>query len=38
MVMPGLTAWLGLFEHGHLQAGQSVLVHGAVGCGPTSAA
>jgi NADPH:quinone reductase-like Zn-dependent oxidoreductase len=29
--MPGLTAWQGLFEHGRLQAGQSVLVHGAVG-------
>jgi NADPH:quinone reductase-like Zn-dependent oxidoreductase len=27
----GLTAWKGLFEHGHLQAGQSVLVHGAAG-------
>src|SRR5579859_6504430 len=27
----GLTAWQGLFEHGRLQAGQSVLVHGAVG-------
>ncbi|MEU7768627.1 NADP-dependent oxidoreductase [Nocardia sp. NPDC049190] len=25
----GLTAWQGLFEHGRLQAGQSVLVHGA---------
>jgi NADPH:quinone reductase-like Zn-dependent oxidoreductase len=31
LVMPGLTAWQGLFEHGHLQAGQSVLVHGAAG-------
>ncbi|MFF4146430.1 NADP-dependent oxidoreductase [Streptomyces sp. NPDC001698] len=29
--MPGLTAWQGLFQHGHLQAGQSVLVHGAAG-------
>jgi NADPH:quinone reductase-like Zn-dependent oxidoreductase len=29
--MPGLTAWQGLFEHGRLQAGQSVLVHGAGG-------
>jgi NADPH:quinone reductase-like Zn-dependent oxidoreductase len=28
---PGLTAWQGLFEHGHLQVGQSVLVHGAAG-------
>jgi NADPH:quinone reductase-like Zn-dependent oxidoreductase len=27
----GLTAWQGLFEHGHLQAGQSVLVPGAAG-------
>ncbi len=27
----GLTAWQGLFEHGHLQAGLSVLVHGAAG-------
>jgi NADPH:quinone reductase-like Zn-dependent oxidoreductase len=31
LVMSGLTAWQGLFEHGHLQAGQSVLVHGAAG-------
>jgi NADPH:quinone reductase-like Zn-dependent oxidoreductase len=29
--MPGLTAWQGLFEHGRLQAGKSVLVHGAAG-------
>jgi NADPH:quinone reductase-like Zn-dependent oxidoreductase len=29
--MPGLTAWQGLFEHGRLQAGQSLLVHGAAG-------
>ena len=27
----GSTAWQGLFEHGRLQAGQSVLVHGAAG-------
>jgi len=27
----GLTAWQGLFEHGRLQAGRSVLVHGAAG-------
>src|SRR6202030_2385724 len=27
----GLTAWQGLFEHGRLQAGQSVLMHGAAG-------
>src|SRR5216117_2276669 len=31
LVMPGLTAWQGLFEHGRLHAGQSVLVHGAAG-------
>jgi NADPH:quinone reductase-like Zn-dependent oxidoreductase len=31
VVMSGLTAWQGLFEHGRLQAGQSVLVHGAAG-------
>lgn len=29
--MAGLTAWQGLFEHGRLRAGQSVLVHGAAG-------
>src|SRR3954464_872214 len=29
--MPGLTAWRGLFGLGRLQAGQSVLVHGAAG-------
>jgi len=27
----GLTAWQGLLDHGHLQAGQSVLAHGAAG-------
>jgi NADPH:quinone reductase-like Zn-dependent oxidoreductase len=27
----GLTAWQGLFQHGRLQTGQSVLVHGAAG-------
>jgi NADPH:quinone reductase-like Zn-dependent oxidoreductase len=27
----GLTAWQGLFKHGRLRAGQSVLVHGAAG-------
>src|SRR3954466_14729484 len=27
----GLTAWQGLFQHGHVQAGQSVLAHGAAG-------
>jgi NADPH:quinone reductase-like Zn-dependent oxidoreductase len=31
LVMPGLTAWQGLFEHGRLQTGQSVLVNGAAG-------
>src|ERR1043165_4593686 len=31
LVMPGLTAWQGLFEHGRLRVGQSVLVHGAAG-------
>src|SRR6202000_555332 len=31
VAMPGLTAWQGLFEHGRLQVGQSVLVHGAAG-------
>src|SRR4029434_2458163 len=31
LVRPGLTAWQGLFEHGRLRAGQSVLVHGAAG-------
>ncbi|MER5389039.1 NADP-dependent oxidoreductase [Saccharopolyspora sp. NPDC002686] len=27
----GLTAWQGLFDHGHLTVGQTVLVHGAAG-------
>jgi NADPH:quinone reductase-like Zn-dependent oxidoreductase len=27
----GLTAWQGLFQHGHLRAGQAVLAHGAAG-------
>ena len=27
----GLTAWQGLFDHGHLRAGQTVLSHGAAG-------
>jgi NADPH:quinone reductase-like Zn-dependent oxidoreductase len=31
LVMPGLTAWQGLFDHGRLRAGQRVLVHGAAG-------
>ncbi|RXH24161.1 NADPH:quinone reductase [Bradyrhizobium nanningense] len=29
--MSGLTAWQGLFEHGHLRPGQTVLAHGAAG-------
>jgi NADPH:quinone reductase-like Zn-dependent oxidoreductase len=31
LVMPGLTAWQALFDHGRLQAGQRVVVHGAAG-------
>ena len=31
VAMTGLTAWQGLFEHGRLRAGQSVLVQGAAG-------
>ncbi|WP_050387280.1 NADP-dependent oxidoreductase [Bradyrhizobium pachyrhizi] len=31
VAMPGLTAWQGLFVHGRLREGQSVLVHGAAG-------
>jgi NADPH:quinone reductase-like Zn-dependent oxidoreductase len=31
LVMSGLPAWQGPFEHGRLRAGQSVLVHGAAG-------
>src|SRR6476660_4218967 len=31
LVMPGLTAWQGLFDHGRLRTGQSVLAHGAAG-------
>jgi NADPH:quinone reductase-like Zn-dependent oxidoreductase len=31
VAMTGLTAWQGLFDHGRLQAGQTVLVHGAAG-------
>src|ERR1700743_699006 len=27
----GLSAWQGLFDHGHLAAGQTVLIHGATG-------
>jgi NADPH:quinone reductase-like Zn-dependent oxidoreductase len=33
----GLTAWQGLFVHGHLQAGQRVLIHGAAGAVGTMA-
>jgi NADPH:quinone reductase-like Zn-dependent oxidoreductase len=33
----GLTAWQGLFDHGHLRAGQRILVHGAVGAVGTMA-
>ncbi len=29
--MPGLTAWQGLFDHGHLRSGQTILIHGAAG-------
>src|SRR6266699_1971259 len=31
VAMTGLTAWQGLFDHGHLRAGLTVLVHGAAG-------
>ncbi len=31
LVMPGLTAWQGLFDHGRLRAGQRVIAHGAAG-------
>ena len=31
VALSGLTAWQGLFEHGQLQAGQRVLIHGAAG-------
>ena len=29
--MPGLTAWQGLFDHGQLTTGQTILIHGAAG-------
>jgi NADPH:quinone reductase-like Zn-dependent oxidoreductase len=29
--LAGLTAWQGLFDHGHLQAGQRALIHGGAG-------
>ncbi|MFF0342812.1 NADP-dependent oxidoreductase [Kribbella sp. NPDC004875] len=31
VVMPGLTAWQALYDHGHLEAGRTVLIHGAGG-------
>ncbi|MGW7683962.1 NADP-dependent oxidoreductase [Kribbella sp. NPDC054772] len=31
VVMPGLTAWQALYDHGHLEAGRPVLIHGAGG-------
>jgi NADPH:quinone reductase-like Zn-dependent oxidoreductase len=31
VAMTGVTAWQGLFEHGRLTAGQTVLVHGVAG-------
>lgn len=31
LVMPGLTAWQALFDHGQLRAGQRILIHGAAG-------
>jgi NADPH:quinone reductase-like Zn-dependent oxidoreductase len=31
VAMAGLTAWQGLFDHGRLRAGQSVIAHGAAG-------
>src|ERR671938_1509542 len=31
LAISGLTAWQGLFQHGRLQSGQSVLAHGAAG-------
>jgi NADPH:quinone reductase-like Zn-dependent oxidoreductase len=29
--LPALSAWQGLFSHGHLEPGERVLIHGAVG-------
>jgi NADPH:quinone reductase-like Zn-dependent oxidoreductase len=34
--LAALSAWQGLFEHGGLEAGQRVLIHGAVGGSGTS--
>jgi NADPH:quinone reductase-like Zn-dependent oxidoreductase len=31
LAISGLTAWQGLFTHGHLAPGQTVLIHGAAG-------
>jgi len=31
LVISGLTAWQGLFDHARLQTGQTVLIHGAAG-------
>src|SRR5215217_5160519 len=31
LAISGLTAWQGLFEHGRLRAGQSIIAHGAAG-------
>jgi NADPH:quinone reductase-like Zn-dependent oxidoreductase len=31
LIMSGLTAWQGLFDHGRLQAGQRLIIHGATG-------
>src|SRR5262249_17386328 len=31
LAVSGLTAWQGLFDHGRLRAGQSVIAHGAAG-------
>ena len=31
LTISGLTAWQGLFEHGRLRAGQSIIAHGAAG-------
>jgi NADPH:quinone reductase-like Zn-dependent oxidoreductase len=30
--LAGLSAWQGLFDHGRLEAGQRVLIHGGAGC------
>ncbi|HVU77935.1 MAG TPA: NADP-dependent oxidoreductase [Gaiellaceae bacterium] len=38
VAMTGLTAWQGLFDHGRLRTGQTVLVHGAAGAVGSTAA